>query len=289
MDYDVSEHREAEGADVTGLKVRLGAHLLRVRTMEWSSANVALDTALPASVPEIHQRPTSPREEPRTTSWLQYQERALFRIFKRTVDITASIVALTLFGLMLPFLALAIKIDSPGPVFFRQERVGMNRRRRRDSYSGDCRRKVLQPGRPFDIIKLRTMRTDAERNGPQWATKNDARITRLGKFLRKTRLDEVPQFINVLRGEMSLVGPRPERLCFVRQLENEIPNYLDRLQVPPGITGLAQILNGYDQDTDSVRRKVQLDRVYIRRGGIWQELLILLGTIRVVLKGEGAH
>jgi lipopolysaccharide/colanic/teichoic acid biosynthesis glycosyltransferase len=147
----------------------------------------------------------------------------------------------------------------------------------------------VQPGRPIDIIKLRSMRIDAEANGPQWAKKNDSRVTRVGNFLRKTRLDEVPQFINVLRGEMSLIGPRPERLCFVHQFEQEIPNYSDRLQIRPGITGLAQVVNGYDLDAHSVRRKVQLDRMYIRRRGVRQDLGILALTVRVVLKGEGAY
>jgi lipopolysaccharide/colanic/teichoic acid biosynthesis glycosyltransferase len=132
------------------------------------------------------------------------------------------------------------------------------------------------------------MRTDAEKNGPQWAARNDSRVTKVGRFLRKTRLDEVPQFVNVLRGEMSLIGPRPERLCFIRQLEKEIPNYWERLLVQPGITGLAQVLNGYDTSTNSARRKVRLDRVYIRKSGAKTDLRILLSTIKVVITGDGA-
>ena len=207
---------------------------------------------------------------------------------KRAFEVVAALLALTCFGLMLPLLAVAIKLDSPGPVFYSQERIGINRRRRRES-TGRNQRKVLRPGRPFRIHKLRTMRTNAETNGPQWAQQNDARITRVGKFLRKTRLDEVPQFVNVLRGEMSLIGPRPERLCFVREFERDIPGYLDRLLVMPGITGLAQVISGYDSDTDSVRRKVDLDRQFISEYGLKQDLRILASTVRVVLKGEGAH
>jgi len=211
---------------------------------------------------------------------------------KRVFDVAASVLALTVFGLILPLLALIIKLDSPGSVFYSQERVGINRRRGRRRVSerpGNDRRKVLQPGRPFRVHKLRTMGINAEANGPQWAKQNDMRVTRVGRFLRKTRLDEVPQFWNVLKGEMSLIGPRPERLVFVRQLEQDIPEYRDRLLIKPGITGLAQVINGYDEDMDSVRRKVELDRQYIRNAGFGQDGRILFNTVGVVLKGEGAR
>ena len=211
---------------------------------------------------------------------------------KRVFDLAISVVALGIFGLMLPLLALIIKLDSPGPIFYSQDRVGINRRlkKRRDSErSQDDRRKILQPGSPFQVHKLRTMGVNAEASGPQWASKNDVRVTRVGRFLRKTRLDEVPQFLNVLKGEMSLVGPRPERLVFVRQLEKDIPEYHDRLLVLPGITGLAQVINGYDDSLESVRRKVELDRQYIKNAGFSQEGRILFNTIGVVLKGDGAR
>ena len=212
--------------------------------------------------------------------------------FKRVFDIAISLAALFVFGLMLPLLALIIKLDSPGPTFYSQDRVGINRRRlnrRGGERSFDDRRKVLRPGSPFQVHKLRTMGVNAESGGPQWAAKNDVRVTRVGRFLRKTRLDEVPQFWNVLKGEMSLIGPRPERLVFVRQLEKDIPEYHDRLLVLPGITGLAQVVNGYDEDLDSVRRKVELDRQYIANSGFTQEGRILFNTIGVVLKGDGAR
>ena len=211
---------------------------------------------------------------------------------KRIFDICISLLALGVFSMILPLLALIIKLDSPGPIFYSQDRVGINRRRkkRRDSErSNDDRRKVLQPGSPFQVHKLRTMGVNAEAGGPQWASKNDVRVTRVGRFLRKTRLDEVPQFLNVLKGEMSLVGPRPERLVFVRQLEHDIPEYHDRLLVLPGITGLAQVINGYDDSLESVRRKVELDRQYIKNAGFSQEGRILFNTIGVVLKGDGAR
>ena len=208
---------------------------------------------------------------------------------KRGFDIVISLMALTIFGLLLPLLTLIIKLDSPGPVFYSQERVGLNRRRSRTGFDGNDRRKVLHPGQSFKIIKLRTMTVNAEAGGPQWASVNDVRVTRVGKFLRRSRLDEVPQFLNVLRGEMSLIGPRPERMVFVRQLEKKIPHYSDRLLVLPGITGLAQVINGYDDGIESVQRKVELDRQYIKKAGFRQDGSILLSTVTVVLKGEGAR
>ena len=204
---------------------------------------------------------------------------------KRGFDNLDSLAALAIFGLMLPVLALVIKLDSPGPVFYSQERVGLNRRRTRNEFGGRERRKLLQPGRPFKVLKLRTMGANAESRGPQWAQQNDVRVTRVGR----SRLDEVPQFLNILKGEMSLIGPRPERLVFVRKLEKEIPHYHDRLLVLPGITGLAQVINGYDDGVESVRRKVELDRQYIKAAGFIQDGKILLSTVGVVLKGDGAR
>ncbi|MBD3222713.1 sugar transferase [bacterium] len=215
---------------------------------------------------------------------------AAFRVAKRGFDIVAAVIGLTAFGLMLPVIALAIKLDSPGSVFYAQERIGINRRRNRQgpASGSEDRRKVLHPGRPFRIFKLRSMARDAEKNGPQWATTGDMRVTRVGRFLRKTRLDELPQLWNVLRGDMSLIGPRPERLCFIRQLENDVPFYHDRLLVKPGLTGLAQVRNGYDEDLDGVKRKVDYDRRYIQNCGPLLEAGILVETVRVVIKGEGA-
>lgn len=208
---------------------------------------------------------------------------------RRTGDIVVSLAALTVFLAILPLIALAVFIDSPGPVFYSQIRIGRNRRRRPATTSCCERRKVIYPGRPFRIWKLRSMHTDAETDGPRLATENDARITRVGRLLRLSRLDEVPQFWNVLRGEMTLIGPRPERLCYVRQYEMHIPGYLDRLDVTPGITGLAQVNVGYDEDLLSVRRKLMLDSYYIHRANPWLDLRILAATVRVVLTGAGAR
>ncbi len=215
-------------------------------------------------------------------------------MLRRSLDIVSASLALSLFGALLPLIALIIRLDSPGPIFYAQSRVGLNRRsqdRRRAQRTAfdDERRKIIYPGKPFTIYKLRTMRSDAERDGPQLAGANDDRITRVGRFLRTTRLDEVPQFWNVLTGEMSLIGPRPERLHFIHQYEALIPGYTRRLGVLPGITGLAQVRNGYDEDILSVKRKVALDRCYMREAGFWVDLQILLSTVRVVLTGDGAR
>ena len=216
-------------------------------------------------------------------------DRSYLRHLQRLLDLVVAVPALMLFGVLLPLLAVIIKYDSRGPVFYRQERIGVNRRRARLMHLGYDRRKAVTPGRPFRVWKLRTMGIDAEKNGPAWATQNDVRVTRVGRWLRQYRFDEVPQFWNVLRGEMSVVGPRPERLCFINQFEQDVTCYRDRLLVRPGITGLAQVENGYDTDLDSVRRKVALDRSYVRSAGLGTDLRILMRTVGVVLRGSGAH
>lgn len=251
---------------------RLGGSETAIATLAMIPAPAHVEPTAPESIPAI-------RVPGRT-----------YLAIKRACDVAVAVVALAGFGLVLPLLAMIIKLDSPGPVFYSQERVGINRRRRgKPAEGGVERRRVLQPGRPFKVHKLRTMRTDAEAGGPRWAAQNDARVTRVGRFLRKTRIDELPQFLNVLKGEMSLIGPRPERLVFVRQLEKDIPNYHERLLVLPGITGLAQVINGYDDGLESVKRKIALDREYISRAGIRQDGRILWSTVGVVLKGEGAR
>ena len=183
-------------------------------------------------------------------------------------------------------------------MFYSQTRVGINRRARERRNGGMARngsrrsrdrRKILSHGAPFTIYKLRTMYTDAENDGVRWASKGDSRITRLGYWLRLTRLDECPQFLNVLRGDMSFVGPRPERPPFIELLSDEVPGYLDRLRFKPGITGLAQVRNGYDESVESVRRKIAYDREYITRAGLRTDGRILLSTVSVVPKGEGAR
>lgn len=213
------------------------------------------------------------------------------RGIKRGLDILVSVIALTAFAALLPLIALIIKLDSRGPVFYRQTRVGINRRSRERGVTdsrGVDRRKIVSQGLPFEIIKLRTMYVNSEPEGVRWAHKGDPRVTRVGKWLRRTRLDEVPQFWNVLKGEMSVVGPRPERPPFIELLSGEVPGYLDRLRFKPGITGLAQVELGYDTGVESVQLKVEKDMNYITGFGLRRDLLLLLRTVKVVVTGRGA-
>lgn len=217
---------------------------------------------------------------------------------KRTIDVVGAAVGLLLTIPLFIVLSVLIKLDSPGPVFYSQLRVGVNRRKRDRRYCqrsdvterrGRDRRRQNCQGRPFRLIKFRTMVQDAEKkSGPVWATANDARITRLGRILRKSRLDEIPQFINVLKGDMSLVGPRPERPSFVRDLCEKVDDYHARLAIRPGLTGPAQVQNGYDTSLASVVQKVNLDLEYIRDRSIWTDIKILFKTVVVVFTGKGA-
>jgi lipopolysaccharide/colanic/teichoic acid biosynthesis glycosyltransferase len=229
---------------------------------------------------------------------------ATTRVLKRVMDVVLAIGLLILLAPVMLLTALAVKLTSPGPVIFRQTRVGLNlrqgRRDRRTQNSGPPdavgerrdptrdRRRVHSYGRHFTLYKFRTMRVDAEKNGAQFAVKGDPRVTPIGRFLRKTRLDELPQLWNVLKGEMSLVGPRPERPEFIEQLSEQIPDYLARLGLKPGLTGIAQIVNGYDNDLEGFRRKVAYDLLYLQNCCLWNDIKILLRTIRVVLTGSGA-
>lgn len=217
---------------------------------------------------------------------------------KKCLDIFGALLGLLLASPIFLIVPILIKLDSRGPVFYLQDRIGINRRRRHRralniEHSDDIRRVERRRedllGKPFKVIKFRTMVQDAEKHcGPVWATQNDNRITRLGRFLRKTRIDEVPQLLNVLKGEMSLVGPRPERPFFVKDLSQKVPGYTTRLKVKPGITGLAQVRLGYDSSVDSVVEKVKNDIVYIRNWSIWSDIKILLKTVVVVATGRGA-
>jgi len=222
----------------------------------------------------------------------------MLRIVKRTIDIVGAMVGIILTFPVWVVIPILIKLSSPGSVFYTQVRVGVNRRRtsRRfhqkagaDKRRSNDRRCEDHLGRPFKVIKFRTMVHDAERlSGPVWATKNDSRITRLGLVLRKTRLDEVPQFINILKGDMSLVGPRPERPSFVRDFSGKVENYATRLEVKPGLTGLAQVENGYDSSLASVVDKVRFDLQYIRNWTLLSDVKIILRTFLVVVTGRGA-
>jgi exopolysaccharide biosynthesis polyprenyl glycosylphosphotransferase len=203
--------------------------------------------------------------------WLMHaasnSSRIHIRKLKRILDVSVSLVGLLL-SLPLSLLAmLLIRLDSPGPVLYRQRRTGQN-------------------GEVFTLVKFRTMRADAEAGtGAVWAEKFDRRITRVGRFLRTTRIDEIPQLVNVLRGDMSLVGPRPERPEFVRTLREQIPFYEERLLVPPGVTGWAQISAPYAASVDAARNKLEYDLYYIKHMSLLLDLTILLKTVKTILVG----
>jgi exopolysaccharide biosynthesis polyprenyl glycosylphosphotransferase len=188
---------------------------------------------------------------------------------KRAIDVLLSLFGICVTLPFLPFVALLIKIDSPGPVFYSQSRIG------RDN-------------KPFRLWKLRTMVRDADKDNVHWTTNNDARITLVGKFLRKIRLDEVPQLFNILKGDMTLIGPRPEAVSLVELYKKEIPYYLERHMVTPGITGWAQINYPYGNSVEDAREKLKYDYYYIKNRSIVLDANIFLRTIRIVLTGKGA-
>lgn len=213
-------------------------------------------------------------------------------LLKRSLDVVGASIGLIAFSPVFVILAVAIKLDSRGPIFYTQERIGINRRRSRSGEPphGGCRRVSDTFGRPFKIYKLRTMVADAERNtGPVWAAAKDNRITRLGRLLRKTRLDEMPQLWNVVRGDMSIVGPRPERPMFVASITESLPEYPKRCSALPGITGLAQVKSRYDSSIETVNRKLAYDLYYVRHGRLLLDLKIMAATVKVMARGEGAH
>lgn len=208
-------------------------------------------------------------------SWLIFSDgfsssRMLSSASKRIFDITASLILLILTLPVIAIFAVLVKLDSKGPAFFRQTRVGLY-------------------GEPFTLVKLRSMRTDAEKDGAKWAEENDPRITRLGRFIRKVRIDELPQTWSVLKGEMSFVGPRPEVPSFVESLEEEIPFYSERHMVKPGITGWAQINYPYGASVEDSRCKLEYDLYYAKNYTPFLDFVILLQTLRVILWPEGAR
>jgi len=208
-------------------------------------------------------------------SWLVFGEgfrrSPVFRLVRRGVSIIISLVGLIFALPLLPLIVLAIRLDSEGPVLYKQTRVG-------------------KAGKNFNVVKFRTMRTDAEAlGGPQWAGNNDPRVTRVGRFLRSSRLDEIPQLWCVLKGDMAFVGPRPERPEFVEWLSKEIPYYGVRHMVRPGLTGWAQVKYKYGSTVEDAREKLQYDLYYIKNASIGLDLLIMFQTIKTVLLRRGAE
>ncbi len=207
-------------------------------------------------------------------SWLIYSDGFrrswLTDPLKRAFDIVVSLLVIALSSPFWLVTAIAVKLDSPGPVFYRQIRVGHR-------------------GNEFGVLKFRSMRQDAEKAGPQFARANDNRVTRVGKFIRKTRIDELPQTLNVLRGEMSFVGPRPERPNFVKEFEEDISYYGDRHYVKPGITGWAQINYPYGDTADDAREKLTYDLYYIKNYSLFLDLVIMLKTLNIVIWKVGSR
>lgn len=195
------------------------------------------------------------------------QPKPLYKAVKRAFDVLVSLLGLLVLGIPMLLLALLIQLDSEGPAIFAQERLGKD-------------------GVPFTMYKFRTMRLDAEKNGPQWASENDQRCTKLGRIIRKSRADELPQLVNVLKGEMSLVGPRPEREFFYEEFEQYIHGFSQRLKVTPGITGWAQVNGGYNLLPEE---KIVYDMEYISNCSVWMDIKCLLRTVGVVFEHKGAR
>ena len=190
---------------------------------------------------------------------------------KRLFDIVCAMVLLVLASPVMLMAALAIRLESPGGIFYRQQRVGLG-------------------NQPFDVVKFRSMRSDAEKDGvPRWATADDSRVTRVGKVIRKLRIDELPQLLSVLLGDMSLVGPRPERPYFVETLTEQIPYYAVRHSVKPGVTGWAQVSYQYGSSQEDTMNKLQYDLYYVKNHSLFLDLVILFETVGVVLTGKGAQ
>jgi sugar transferase (PEP-CTERM system associated) len=199
-----------------------------------------------------------------------FKRSSIFKRVKRGFDVVLSIVGLAVTMPLSVLLSAAIKVDSSGPVLYKQERVGKD-------------------GKIFRLLKFRSMRENAEPNGPVWADVSDDRTTRVGKVIRKLRLDEIPQMVNVLRGEMSFVGPRPERPFFVEQLRKELPYYFQRHTVKPGITGWAQIKYPYGASKEDALEKLKYDYYYIKHMSLMFDLTIIMETIKTVLLSRGAR
>lgn len=227
------------------------------------------------------------------------------RVSKRILDIVVASTLLLLCSPIMLVAALLVRLSSPGNAIYSQVRIGLNLRKKKSNDrrqsdaslpdgqedrrgQGRDRRGSSNYGRPFTMYKFRTMRTDAEVRGAQFAQAGDPRVTKIGRFLRRTRIDELPQLWNVLKGDMSMVGPRPERPEFMENLSEQIPDYVNRLGLKPGITGMAQVVNGYDNELEGFRRKVGYDLLYLRNCCLMNDLKILFRTVRVVITGEGA-
>jgi lipopolysaccharide/colanic/teichoic acid biosynthesis glycosyltransferase len=252
-------------------------------------------SALRGSDPSL--RATPDMVEPRNGAWAYGREQpkpragtdtgAFAAALRQGVNVALALLALVLLSPLLLVIAILVRLTSRGPVLYTQERVGLDRRGR-SLRPTNHRRALDLGGQPFTIYKFRTMTVDAEhKTGAVWAARNDPRVTPVGRFMRQYRLDELPQLFNVLKGDMSLVGPRPERPAIFAQLRANIAEYPLRQRTKPGITGLAQINHHYDACLDDVRKKVKFDLEYIRRQSLLEDIKIMVKTVPVVLLRRG--
>ncbi|HBG0551765.1 TPA: sugar transferase [Clostridioides difficile] len=218
-------------------------------------------------IPKIKSYPGADKEIASEIDYSIVKGTVLFDLYQRIMDLVLSIIGLVIGLPLIAIFGILIKIEDKGPITYKQERLGK------------C-------GRRFYIYKLRSMRTDAEKFGAQWAEKDDTRITKVGKFIRKTRIDEIPQLFNILKGDMGLIGPRPERPNFTVQFNEEIPGFINRLAIKPGLTGWAQVNGGYEITPEE---KLKEDIYYIKNRSILLDFKILFKTVKVVLTGDGAR
>jgi lipopolysaccharide/colanic/teichoic acid biosynthesis glycosyltransferase len=230
-----------------------------------------------AQEPALRHSAPSNKAEPR-----QRSERV-----DRIMNVSLAVLGLFLGAPVLLVFAALVKLTSPGPIFYSQARVGLDRRRSsRPDRAYDRRTRDLG-GRPFMILKFRTMRVGAEKNGAVWASPGDARVTSVGRVMRRYRIDELPQLVNVIRGDMNIVGPRPERPIIFSRLCDDIAEYPLRQQARPGITGWAQVNQAYDTSVDDVRNKVRFDLEYLERQGVAEDLMIMARTVPVMIFRRG--
>lgn len=218
-------------------------------------------------IPKIKSYPGADKEIASEIDYSIVKGTVLFDLYQRIMDLVLSIIGLVIGLPLIAIFGILVKIEDKGPITYKQERLGK------------C-------GRRFYIYKLRSMRTDAEKFGAQWAEKDDPRITKVGKFIRKTRIDEIPQLFNILKGDMGLIGPRPERPNFTVQFNEEIPGFINRLAIKPGLTGWAQVNGGYEITPEE---KLKEDIYYIKNRSILLDFKILFKTVKVVLTGDGAR
>ena len=195
------------------------------------------------------------------------KESIVYNVYSRILDIGLSLIGLTIGIPLVIIFGILIKLEDKGPIIYKQERVGKH-------------------GKLFNVYKLRSMRVDAEKYGAQWAQDNDPRILKVGNFIRKTRIDEIPQLFNILKGDMSIVGPRPERPMFTMQFNDDIDGFINRLLVKPGLTGWAQVNGGYEMTPEE---KLKWDIDYIQSRSIFIDIMIIVRTVKVVLTGDGAR